>query len=67
MKNEQKRSFLVPTDVDEQIVLDDMEQLSWPEMVGKEGKYAVQYIKEKSGQQICNFHRQYDLLIDVQV
>jgi len=49
MKNEKKRLFLGPTDVDEEIVLDDMEQLSWPEMVGKEGKYAVQYIKEKSG------------------
>jgi hypothetical protein len=30
-------------------VLDDTEQLSWPEMIGKEGTYAVQYIKEKSG------------------
>jgi len=36
-------------DNDEQTFLNDMEQLSWPEMVGKEGTYAVEYIKEKSG------------------
>ncbi|CAF0876515.1 unnamed protein product [Adineta ricciae] len=28
---------------------DDAKQTSWPEMVGKEGSYAVQYIKEKTG------------------
>lgn len=28
----------------------DMESLSWPELVGREGTYAVQYIKEKTGE-----------------
>lgn len=32
-----------------QDLIDPMEPLSWPEMVGREGNYAVQYIKEKSG------------------
>ena len=27
-----------------------MESISWPELVGREGTYAVQYIKEKSGE-----------------
>lgn len=27
-----------------------MESSSWPELVGREGTYAVQYIKEKSGE-----------------
>jgi hypothetical protein len=26
-----------------------MEQLSWPELVGRDGTYAVQYIKERTG------------------
>lgn len=30
-------------------LLRNMERLSWPELVGREGTYAVQYIKEKTG------------------
>jgi len=33
----------------EESLLNDMEQLSWPELVGREGTYAVEYIKETSG------------------
>ncbi|CAF1474938.1 unnamed protein product [Rotaria sp. Silwood1] len=29
--------------------LNNMKQSSWPELVGREGTYAVQYIKEKTG------------------
>jgi len=34
--------------------LNDLERLSWPELVGREGTYAVQYIKEKTG--LTNVH-----------
>lgn len=30
----------------------DIKPLSWPELVGSEGTYAVQYIKEKTGKYI---------------
>jgi hypothetical protein len=32
--------------------LNDVEQLSWPELVGRKGTYAVKYIKEKTGKYI---------------
>jgi hypothetical protein len=32
-----------------QLLLTKAERLSWPELVGRKGTYAVQYIKEKTG------------------
>ena len=38
----------------------DAELLSWPELVGREGTYAVQYIKEKTGEIDTWFKRRSD-------
>jgi putative lipoprotein len=45
-KSKMKESFI---DAVEQTSIDQMEQLSWPEMVGQLGTDAVKYIKEKTG------------------
>jgi hypothetical protein len=34
--------------------LDEIKQLSWPELMGQEGTYAVEYIKEKTGKSLFN-------------
>lgn len=34
------------------VIRNDIQKLSWPELVGREGTYAVQYIKETTGEYI---------------
>ncbi len=48
--NKKRKSYSDLIEVNGQISVVDTEQLSWPEMLGKDGEYAVRYIKQKSGE-----------------
>ena len=53
MRNIYKSFPIAPTTTP---LFNNMGQLSWPELVGREGTYAVQYIKEKTGKCSLNLN-----------